>query len=360
MSSRNLSSIFKHHTEHNSAILNLLENTTIGTNGAKYRHLHTSQKIADLHKPHYFTIFRHEKAIANITICERPMLVNNNLTDTFYIRYFAFDSAFQTKEKAREKKRPSIFQEYVLKLLSTSNLNVDEPAYAPKIYWAIVDTENTRSLQMVERYGFEKISKIDTTAFSRFKLRKQAQVSRACKSEEAEIWQEIQNFYSGYSDLSNIHLFKHHNYFVLKENGRIIAGIQANKVEWRIEAMPGVLGKFLVKALPYIPYLNRIINPNNYQFLATEGLFWKAGFEHKVKTLLEGVLYEQNCYSMLLWTDQKDIRINTILKKSKLGILQKIKSNNDVNIVAKFNNVSEGDISAMKNQTHYISGFDCT
>ncbi|MFK8036747.1 MAG: hypothetical protein AB8B74_00525 [Crocinitomicaceae bacterium] len=360
MSSTNLSSIFKHQTEHNSAILELLENTTIGTNGAKYQHLHTAKKIADLHQPHYFTIYRHEKAIANVTICERPMLVNNQLADTSYIRYFAFSSAFQTKEKAKERKHPSIFQEYVSRLLSTSNLNVENPEHDSKIYWAIVDPENERSLQMGERYGFETITKIKTIAFSRFNLKQQAQVVRLNASEENGVRSQIQQFYKGYNNISDVHLFENNNYFVLKVNNKIIAGIQANVVEWKIEALPGIIGTVLVKTLPHIPYLKRIINPKKYKFLATEGLFWIPGHQDKIRPLLEGVLYQQNCHSMLLWADGKDTRLNTALKKSRLGWLQKLKTDNPVNLVAKFNNMPDGFVKTMKDQLHYISGFDCT
>lgn len=360
MSSKNVSSLFKHQTEHNQDILNLLEKTIIGTNGARYRHLHTARKIGDLVKPNYFTIYRKGNAIANITICERDLFINGKLTDTFYIRYFAFDSNFQTKGRAKKKEKPSYFQTAVSELLDTSNLNVNEPQYKPMIYWAIVDPENSRSLQMIERYGFETISKIKTTAFSRFRPGEKPTVSRATKLDETEIWQQTQQFYKRYNSLSNTHLFKNDNYFILKENGKIIAGIQANEVEWKIEALPGTIGKLLVKTLPYVPYIRRIINPKKYQFLATEGLFWLPGYQNKVATLLEGVLYIQKCHSMLLWTDSKDLKLNQTFKSIKLGWLQKLKTDNAVNLVAKFNKTPEKTIDTMKNQLHYISGFDCT
>ncbi|MFK8044491.1 MAG: hypothetical protein AB8B72_03280, partial [Crocinitomicaceae bacterium] len=256
--------------------------------------------------------------------------------------------------------KPSLFQKYASDLLRTSNLNVESPEYKSKIYWAIIDPENSRSLQMGERYGFESIAKVKTTAFSRIKLSARPKVTKSTVAEHDEIWKNIQSFYSGYNGLTKVHLFEHNNYYVLKNNGQIIAGIQGNQVEWKIEAMPGGFGKVLVKVMPYIPLINRIINPKKYQFLATEGLFWKNGFEHKVQELLEGVLHIHQCHSMLIWTDAKDSKINTVLQKTKLGLLQKIKKDNRVDIVAKFNSVDEAVKQSMKNNLHYISGFDCT
>jgi len=356
----NLSSIFKHQTTHNPAIINLLENTVIGTNGTKYRHLHTAQKISDLHQPHFFTLYRNDQAMANITICERPMQIENRKVDTFYIRYFAFHTAFQTNSVAKQKKKPSLFQKYALSLLTTSNLNVEHPEYEPKIFWAIIDPDNSRSLQMGDRYGFESIAKVKTVAFSRIKLSPQRHVVKSTIAEYDEIWKNIQSFYKDYNGLTKVHLFKNDNYFVLKNNGQIVAGIQANKVEWRIESMPGTFGKTLARIMPYIPFLNRIINPKKYQFLATEGLFWKQGFEHKIQELLEGVLHIQQVHSLLLWTDARDSKINTALKDAKLGLLQKVKKDNTVNVMAKFNSVDENLKQSMKNSLHYISGFDCT
>ena len=361
MISRRLSSIFKHSTTYNQAILDLLEDTTIGTDGAKYRHLHTAQKIADLHEPNYFTIYRYDKAIGNITICNRPMMVGETLTNTFYIRYFAFHSVFQTTKKAKvSDKANGAFQKYIEALLSTSNLDVETPEYDPKMYWAIVDPENKRSLQMVERYNFEVVSRIKTIAFSRFKLKQGPEVSRALPEEQDEIWNELQKFYKDFNGLTKVHLFNKNNYFVLKENNEIVAGIKADKVNWRIERLPGLSGKLLVKTLPYLPFLKRIINPKKYQFLATEGLFWKEGYEHLLENLLEGVLFEQQYHSMLIWTDSRADKLNKALFSMNLGLLQKVKTDNDVNLVVKFNNVSEKTRTVMKNSPHYFLGFDCT
>ncbi len=361
MKSRQLSSIFKHDSVHNPSILSLLENTTIGTNGAKYRHLHTAQKINALHSPHYFTIYRHEKAIANITICERPILFGDGyLVETFYIRYFAFDTNFQTKKQIKNRNKSTIFQTYISNLLTTSNLDIESPKYDPKIYWAIVDPENNRSLQMSEKYDFECITHIKTTAFSRFTLRQKKNVSLAKKKDHHDIFNMIRHFYTGYNGLTDIHLFNNNDYFVLKENDEIVAGIKASKVEWRIERLPGIMGQFLARILPYTPFLRRIINPNKYQFLATEGLFWKEGYAHQILPLLEGVLFEQGCHSMLLWTDVKNEKVNRLLSSINLGLLQKIKADNEVNLMAKFNNVSDKTKETFKKRPHYILGFDCT
>ncbi len=356
-----LRNIFVHQQSHNAEILELLEKTTIGTNGARYRHLHTREKINDLHQPHFFTIYRHDKAIANITLCKRPVYVKNRLIDSVYIRYFAFDRIFQTSEnKKANQRKTSAFQRYIDSLFSTSNLDVTNPEYQPSVFWAIVDPENNRSKLMADRYGFETISKIKTVAFSRFFPRLHQNVSRLKPDEHENVWSDIKAFYNNYSNLTRVHLFKHNNYFVYRENGKIVAGIQANKTQWKIEALPGFKGKVLVKTLPYIPLINRIINPNQYNFLATEGLFWAEGHEDKVNPLLESVLALQNNHSLLIWVDTKDQKLGRMMDKLNLGLLQKLKSDNAVDILAKFNHFPDDLRHDMIHSNHYITGFDTT
>lgn len=360
MAEARLSNIFKHAHSHNPAILDLLVNTTIGTNGAQYTHLHTPVKIGFLHKPHFFTIYRKEKAISNITICERPIMVQEELIDTFYIRYFAFDKRFQTRGKANKKGKPSLFQQYFTQLLATSNLNVEAPLFNSAIYWAIIDPENNRSLQMAERYQFESIAKIKTWAFSRVNLKRDENVTPIKAEEKETVWNHLREFYQHHSGLSKVHLFESDNYFVYRENGKIVAGIQANPVVWKIHALPGKHGKKLVKILPYFPFINRLMNPKKFSFLATEGLFWVPNQEDKVKKLLEGVLAIQQCHSIMLWTDEKDHKLNKQIQACKPGLLQKIKADQAVDLLMKFNQVPENLKSKIKSSLQYISGFDTT
>ncbi|WP_146239211.1 hypothetical protein [Putridiphycobacter roseus] len=355
-----LSKAFKHTRRHNTAILDLLVNTKIGTNGAQYTHLHTPLKIGLLHQPHFFTIYRKEKAIVNFTICERPFYVQERLIDTFYVRYFAFDKNFQTQSKANKKGKPSPFQQYFSKLLSTSNLQVAAPAYGPSLYWAIIDPENIRSLQVAERYQFESIAKIKTWAFSRIYLKKDKKVTRILAHEHDEVWACIQNFYRSYSGLSKVHLFEANHYFVYREDGKIVAGIQANPVAWKIHSLPGKNGKKLVKILPYLPFISRLMHPNKFNFLATEGIFWLPNHADKVKKLLQGVLALQQCHTMMLWTDAKDERLNKQIAVCKPGLLQKFKADQEVDLWMKFNHISPDLKSSIKNALQYISGFDTT
>jgi len=356
-----LSKLIKHSTTATNEVIDLLSDISIGTDGAKYSHLHTPKKINTLYRPHFFYLSRHQKALANVTICERPIYIKNQLIDSFYIRYFAFAPTIQRGSfKSKKTNKTTFFDTYLKTLFSTSNLNLEQPEYQPSLFWAYIDPHNNRSLNMGARFGFKTIGYFKTYGFSRFYPKLSKNVSRIKTSEQTEIKSKIKAFYKDYALFSDVHLFKNNDYFVLKNQGKIVAGVQTHNVHWRIDALPGLKGKLAVKLLPYIPFVNRIINPKSYQFLAVEGLFWIDGYKHQLQELLEGVLAIQQKNSLLMWFDDADYKMVNAIESLNLGLIQKIKTDNSIEIVAKFNQFDETLKQSILNTKKYISGFDTT
>lgn len=337
------------------SVLKLLEQTCIGTKGTLYQLLDTREKIGRLSKPHFIYLERNQKAIGTVTICEREISLNQSTSSSLYIRYFAFDQLFQgSTTKSRGQ---SYFHRYFQSLFDTSNFNPQQAKYEKQLYWAFIDPENARSFNMNENFGFRTIGSFKTKAFSRVNPKKR-NVERLKKSDEQEVLKAIQHFYRRFNFFSPIHLFEENNYFVLRHQGEIACGIQANPVHWRIKSLPGLMGKIMLRYASYIPRIRKLINPRHHRFLATEGLFWKDGFEHLITELLEGVLAETNHHSLLIWTDTQ----NTTLERLpiKWGFIQQMKTDNEVKIVAKFNSFEEEEIEQIIKQPKYLSGFDMT
>ncbi len=337
------------------SVRQLLVNTFIGTNGTRYRLKNTAQKIDTLHQPCFIYIERHQKAVGTVTLCKRLIQVNGSATLGFYVRYFAFAPVFQQNTKHHH--RTTAFQLYFKALFDTSNLNPAQPAHKKSIFWAYIDPKNKRSAQMRERFGFHHIGQLKTIAFSRFFPKKKS-VQQINETDKPAILKQVNAFYNDYAFFSTVHLFKHSNYYVLRKNGEIVTGIQANPCAWEIEALPGKMGAFMVKFARFIPLLNRLINPKNHRFLATEGLFWKKGHAADVAELLEGVLALTGHYSLLMWEDTTANRISEL--PIKWGFLQQLKQESAVDIVAKLNGFSVNETMQLQQAKKYISGFDVT
>ncbi len=337
------------------SVIDLLKNTLIGTNGTLYQLLDTAEKIHALHEPTFIYLERNGKVIANFTICKREITIGNDKAPSLYIRYFAFDSVFQGGNK--KSIGNSGFHQYFKALFESSNTNPIAPAHEKIMYWAFIDPENLRSFNMNEQFGFQTIGKFRTTAFSRVNPKKH-NVERASQKDYKTILESLNLFYSGYQLYSTIHLFEHNNYYIIRKNDEIVCGIQANPVHWKIKSLPGATGKIMLKYAPRIPRIKKLINPENHRFLATEGLFWKSGYENEVTQLLEGVLAETGHHSLLIWTDSNHDFLEEL--SIKWGFIQRMKKDNEVHIVAKLNNYSAEEINALKSQPKYLSGFDMT
>lgn len=348
--------LIKHETTAPNSVIELLSNTVIGTEGSLYQLLDTPTKVHQLHKPHFLFIERNEKAIGNVTICEREVQLNNSQQDTLYLRYFAFDQIFQGgKDKGNAN---SNFHTYLKKLFETSNYNPVDAENKKSVYWAFIDPQNARSLNMNSLLGFETIGTFKTTAFSRVNPKSNSQVFKITQADKEEVRGLAAGFYSNFDFYSEVHLFDNDDYYVFKEDGQIVAGIQANPIHWKIKSLPGASGKFLMKAAPFIPRIRKLINPKSHKFLATEGLFWKKGHEDKVEALLEGVLSKTQRNSLLIWTDHNNAMLDKL--EVKWGFIQKSKKDNRINIVAKFNKYGACEIENIKESKKYLSGFDMT
>lgn len=347
----------KHTTVVPTSVVDLLSKTLIGTEGSLYQLLDTPSKIHELDSPHFYFIERNEKALGTITICERNVTVGEKEITGRYIRYFAFDEIFRgNSDKAI--KRNSLFDQHWKNIFDTGRLEESSPEKLSTFFWAFIDPQNFRSFRMNERFGFENIGQFQTTAFSRFYPRNSLRVNRLKKEEHQLVLEEIKKFYHDFVFVSDTQLFKHDNYFVLKDNGKIVAGIQANPTKFKIVSLPGFGGKIALKVFPKLPFLRRMMNPKEHQFLATEGLFYLPGHENVIEELLSAVLFQQKHCSLLIWEDVKKPVLRNL--NLSLGFLQNIKKDNFINVVFKPVNLSSQQLTSIKNSPKYLSGFDMT
>jgi hypothetical protein len=85
-----LSSRFTVRHEATPALLDLLTKTTLGTNGACYRHLDTRTRILEADNPVFVSLERDGKVQGNVTFCQRK--------ERWYVRYFAFSGQKQASK----------------------------------------------------------------------------------------------------------------------------------------------------------------------------------------------------------------------------------------------------------------------
>jgi RimJ/RimL family protein N-acetyltransferase len=328
----------------NDDAIKLLKKSIYGTNGPKYIHTGQEVKTTNLKKPLFFRLIKDEKTIGFYCLCKRIISSNQGIYDGFYGRYLAVDSAFQGKKYGNLLKNIAV--EYVEK-------NEEKPL----VFYSYIEENNVKSLNISKREGFTSIATLKTTLFTRISPKANERLEQI-KTEEVENFKVLlTQYFSKYSLLNLENINYQNNYFVIRHQGEIVAGLQANPVEWKIVEMEGFSGKILMNVLPYLPVLKKIFNPNTYQFLAVEGVYLKAGHEHELYPLIEGVLNHFSIYSALFQLDSHDFLIKKFNDNKNLGILNAIKKDITTHVMVKTH-----EISTIKNNDEivYVSSFDFT
>ncbi|MGV3632077.1 MAG: hypothetical protein ACO1O6_12780 [Bacteroidota bacterium] len=300
--------------KHTEGILKLLRQTTLGTDGARYRHLNTEEIIPDLDNPLFLSLERGEKVIGNISFCRRGA--------HWYIRYFAFDSLFQsTKSSGREKKSG---------LKDTIGHFFEDQISKDICFYAYIDPKNVRSKKMCETFDFETIARLKTHSFSRSKPKKCDQLHEV--SDPGRILTFSQRFRQQpfYTEFQP----KGSRVYALEQEGETIAFARIRQAHWEIERLPGKLGGLLVKIVPFIPVLNRFLIPKNHCFLVPDMVWVKNNDPKLLETLFESLLAAEKHRLILWWADEKDPLLQ-YEKQVSWGIFSRFLGNPSVDVVAK-------------------------
>ena len=336
-----LNSLFKLREQATKEIVTLLDTAVLGTNGAHYKHLDSKEKIEQADSPLFLTLERNESTLGNVTFCRRERL--------WYVRHFAFTPLLQSTGKSKSKGHGLLKRELTQFFTSAFEGEYGE---APHALYAYIDPENEKSLWMSENFGFEKSAEITTQTFSRINPKVKVSVQKV------EAWREVKEFVRAHFG-NQTHYFEAQvnqgPYYVWRSEDKDILGFaKISTAKWEIKRFPGRLGGFLVKAMPFIPGLSKILKPKNHVFLAPEAVFVKDPSQMGV--FLESILNLEQQKLMIWWVDKRDPNYVASQNCTNWGILNRFIGTITANLVVKRNpNMTQKTDST---NSVYTSGFD--
>ena len=333
-----------------AGVKQLLRDNIIGTPGKSmvYQHLKTGEKLRHIPHPYFVSLVRNKKVLATCCFCRREA----NGRTLFYARYFSFHSAL----RKRGDKQPgragssSLVREEIHQLLSGRYFD----ASSNSIFYAYIDSDNERSGRLTAEFGFLRVGSFASLVFSRWRPKASPHVHRLSEGEWKAFKPELMRFYSDHTFFTTENLFYKGNYFVLRENGEIVAGIQANPEEWKVYEMPGFSGKILIKVLPRFKLMKRIFSLH-YHFVSIEGIYFRKGYESKLEPLMNHVLKAFGVHSAVLCLDVSSA-ICRAIKKLDLGLMSRLRKEKLMDIVVKENGGQHIDPA----KPAYVSCFDVT
>jgi RimJ/RimL family protein N-acetyltransferase len=330
-------------TQPDPVCIGLLQRADYGTNGIRYRQTGQEVKIHDLEKPMFFQLYERHELIGMYCLDERTLVMTETDAVTgFYGRYLAVEKQYAGRGYGHALKRQAI-----------RYASATTPK--PHLFYSYIEAKNTRSLRISEREGFASVSMLATYIFRRYAPKRDNRFARLDKAELAGMSAKLSSYYIQHSYRTFAGIGYQDNYFVLEERGEIVAGIQANPVRWQFAQMPGIGGWITMNLLPQLSATKRFFNPENYSFLALEGLYLNAPRADLLFALLESVLAHFGMHSALWLLDQKD-PANQLLGQTGAGWLSGYQQNVTTHVMAKAVDVPPA-VYHTRNPL-YVSSFD--
>lgn len=325
--------------EASKALLELLEKAPLGTKGAVYWHLNTNEIIYKLDEAVFISLERNEKCVCNITFCHR----NGHQ----YIRYFAFDKLFQTTKRGQ---KPPSNRNFKLKIAKMFEYELNS---GTKSFYAYIEPKNERSHWMRENFGFVNAAQIQTQTFSRLRAKKSLRVEELLTKEpQLSLLSKFKHeLYHTSSTMSRM------RYFELKnEDGKILASCRAQTANWKIEQMGGAFGKLLTRLIPYLPFINRLIDPKDFSFVVVDAVHVDEPTPAFLDELFESLLAEYQKTVIFWWTDVKNSILQQVQPKLNWGLIDKFIGRPKVDLVVKTND--QQLLEKLKTNPFFVNGVD--
>ncbi len=327
-------------------IISFFEQTNWGSAGAVYVRKNSSELVRLLKNPYLLAVQKGDEIVGTAVFCHTTPLVLGSPYNCYIIRYFAASRAIQGKK---------IMKHYAGKVMEV----VRDAESEKTIYVGCVEKGNIRSYKVVSNAGYEPLGLLSVCAFSRFFPKAQKNRARIhTEVEKSEVLKLLRTFYAKHVLVHFDYLFLRDNYFVIREQGEIVAGCQFHRVHWAINKMPGFMGKIIMNVLPNIPFINKLFNPKRFEFLAFEGIYFKAGHENTLLKLFEGLLHQEKINAALFWMGETCPHREVIQQHGKLGLMQHFVKDSGVYIMTSYRNMSDEEIAPLKSGPLYASAFD--
>ncbi len=353
----------------NEEITYLLDHTIQGSEGGMRYSLQnvTPRILAYGSRIRFVSLFKKSQVTGTIGSCFRISGQGRLKYPSSYLRYLSIQSVYQLSAGWRKRKREAArtdrddsFKQKVLDIFSRPHLlELDDVKEGDKhIMYAFIESMNERSKNLVTQAGYEYVRSFLTVAFSRFSPKVHPQMSRLGEDEKAGMKELLESYYREYSLFTADYAFYGDKYYVLKENGEIIAGTSAIPGVHKIYDIPGIWGWVMMKLLPKIPFYRRLFRPGEFRYIVFDAIYCKKGEEKRLATLFESVCAAEGYYTGLTWLDDRSSLYDLMRTSGRMGALNRMLNAKPGLVFISFVNFDDKEKEPFFEAPAYISGFD--
>jgi hypothetical protein len=352
--------------------LELLRHTVVGSPGGLRYALRNVEEQARSYegKIFFLTVRRKGNIFGTVAFCQRTAFTLGKPHSSFYVRYLSIDRRFQRKitrlEKESKRKSRKVLEgtmtETLFKILNHPELM---KIFTPKeggqaLLYNMLEGYNQRSENLIRKAGYEHVRNMATFPFSRIKPRKHRGFDRLRPEEKESLEKALFEFYHDYSLFTLDYAKGRDAYFVIHEEGKIVAALQAQPFTLHFEELPELWGWFLFKVIGRLPVMRKIFTPGQFNSVGMDAFYYLPGKETALIDLMESVLAEYKRNTALMWIDVDGPLYRDLKRTGQLGALSRLFRGRPVKLYARLEGMPEKTRKQFCQTPAYMSSFDLT
>jgi hypothetical protein len=356
-------------TEPGEELIEHMYSTVLGQPGAiRYQHTDLEERLNAPGENYFMYLRKAGKMMGSVGFVGRPAQTGGISYDTWLIRYFSIKAPMRSvptrrKEKIDlkgEQKRSTILGRFIQPVFADpSCLREGEPQpNQPAIIYALIEQNNLRSMNFSTQMGLETVGEVAGFTFSRVNPGISSRMERLPEGEYEAMRTLIAEFYREYTLFVPDPLFKNGNYYVIRDNGRIVAGIQYYPVTWKIIDFGSAMANWFVRRLSGLKWFSKRYNKEQFQMVAFDGIYCEAGYEDLLYELMESILGVAGTYLAMIMTDTRSDLYNLFRQKRGFGALHRIIGTFKADIRVRFINLPDEVREYFLTHPTYIPTFD--
>ena len=352
-------------------LIDHMKETVLGTpGGLRYQFTDIADRLSSLGENYFLFLRKHGKMMGSAGFCGRPAKVAGTPHDSWLIRYFSIKAPMRTvpinskgsEVEKRLLKRTSVLGRLIQPVSANPALlrDPDIQEVTPALIYGFIEQKNLRSSNFSLQLGLKKVGEMVTFTFSRMQPGNSKKIEQIEEAAQREMLSLITDFYNDYTIFTAAPLFRDDHYFVIREQGRVVAGLQAHDVALRIFDFGSGMVNRIIRLLTRIPFIRRRLDPDALKLVAFDGIYCETGREALLYELMEGVLARKKRYIALLMMDLQSSLYKNYLDRQKLGILHRLLGSFNAEIKMRFVNLPAEVRQYYYDHPTYITPFDNT
>ncbi len=312
-------------------IASLLKKTVFGTEGKlRYTQNDIVDRIKSQANIQFIEILKGKRVLGTVGMANRPVVHGDEPMLSQYVRYLSIAQPFNSKKRtvnhksAEKKQRSGTLRESIANEIT---IHFEQPyldSDRQGMFYSYVESANLNSRNLCLSMGFEPARKVETLLFSRFSPNQQKTIHNIAEEEQDQVKEELQKFYNDYSFYFEDKIFHAGFYLVKKEKNKIIGGLRAVPVNWKLIDYPGFEGWLMRDILPYLPLTNRLFQPDKLTFLAFDYAWHEPNHEHVIPELMSHCCSLFGIHLGMIWGDMHSDLIKNLKSGNQLGFIHSV------------------------------------